>query len=499
MKRTLAILALALCTALPALANTYTVDPPGANGPDDTVSIQDALGNEENNEPNRIVLLQAGTYHVGPLQIGRNTVLQGAGSGKTVLLFNPDQAKRSNVLANMLSDETYNNDAHDESITIRGITFDGNKTHEQPQFYQQIVKMVNVIHLTVDDCIFQNGNANGLVIMNTSQLPSSTLVENSSALNNEARGFYGNSIDTADGLQDVTFQNCLAQNNSGGFSVYLASGIRYINCTAAQNGFIARGLTYSKDWDSACISEEKFCTKSDANPGFGLDSSVNVSYTDCVSKENLQFGFAAYARFRPTQYLTYTRAISVRNGMAYLPGDDVAFGAAGFHIQSSEHSTFTDCQSSQNGIGFDLVSTLEDSHATSGSPILTNDILIDGADIRKNREQGIVMEGVTDSTVSDSTIVNNSYLTSTSGVYDGVLLKKGTQTAAASGTERVTISGCTISNTDGLTHQAWGVRSINTSDYISLLNNKLSGNSQPNSTAVSYSLVGPHTTVSGNY
>jgi|GEM_PF-3839611 len=492
MKRTLSLLALALCTALPALANTYTVAPPGNNGPDDTGNIQDALGRGENTDPNRIVLLQAGTYHVGPLLISRNTVLQGAGSGKTVLLFNPDQARGSNVLANRLSDETYNNDAHDESITLKGITFDGNKT--DVQLFQQIVKMVNVIHLTVDDCTFQNGNANGLVIMGTSGLPSHTLVKNSSAINNEARGFYGDSIDTADGLQDVTFQNCLAQDNSGGFSVYLASGINYINCTAAHNGFIARGHSYGEDDDG----DDKFVTKSDANPGFGLDSSVNVSYTDCVSKDNLQFGFAAYARARPTHDLTYTRAVSARNGMAGLPGDKFALNAAGFLLQSSEHTTYTDCQSSQNGIGFHLVSTLNNSHALPGSTaILTHGILIQGADLRKNREQGILMDGVTDSTVSSSTIVNNSALQDHK--YDGVLLQNGLEEATLDGSLRITIDHCTISNTDGLDHQAFGVVSIDASDYVSLLTNKLSGNSLPNSTAVSYSLVGAHNTVSGNY
>jgi hypothetical protein len=484
--RFLQVSMLALAATLPALATTYTV--PAPSGGDDTGAIQPLLNSANTAGPgNNTVLLQAGTYHAGPLFIGSHTVLQGAGAANTFLIFNVASQDGDNLLRNKLGSFQVNAN-HNESITLKGITFDGNKA-AQTANRLQIVRMINVTHLTVDGCVFQNGEANGLVIEGTTGNQSDTLVENSSAFQNEARGFYANSADeTTNGLRGVTYQNCLARDNSGGFSAYLSKDIQYIHCTAVHNGFIARGLAYGDD---------DFDITEDANPGFGLDSSIFVSYTDCLSEDNLRYGFAAYARARPTHDLTYTRATSTGNGTAHAADDPTgtALSAAGFHIQTSYDSTYTDCQSSENGIGFELVSNLKETLGVN--PVLTHDILIQGADIRNNREQGILMEGVTDSTVTGSLVVDNS--TSAPASYDGVLLQNGIQNASDEGSQRVTISECTIGNTSNSSHQAYSVHSIDACDFVSLLGNTLSGDSLSSSLAVSYSLVGSHNTVQGNH
>jgi Pectate lyase superfamily protein len=484
----LPILALAFCLPLPSLAAVVCTTPatpavdgnvPAPNGVNDTENIQKALDwANRASGTNRTVQLQAGTYRVDTLCIGSRTVLLGTGSAGTILRLRPNQPNGRNVLRS---------EGGHRKITLQGITFDGNKAEQREDGVAlQVVRMIDVVDLTIDDCIFRNGVNNGLVLQASTGLESNTVVRNSSALDNEERGFYPSSLDEIPGgLRDVTFENCLARGNSGGFSGYLVDGLHFNNCIADSNGFIAHGTVYGGDG---------FQIGQDDNPGFTIDSSIDVTYTDCVAKDNARDGFTSYARARPTQGLTYTRCTSVRNGALHAADNATALNARGFRVMTSHAVSYIDCKSSSNGVGFEIVTSLQQHLGTD--PIVTHDVLIQGADVRKNRKQGIRFQGVTDSAVTGSVVVNNG--TWQDSTYDGILLENGILDATAVGSQRIAIADSLIKNTDGLPHQRYGIRSIGDSDFITLRDNTLSGNSLPSTTAVSYLLVGTHNVVQGN-
>jgi hypothetical protein len=431
-------------SSAPLCAATFNVSDYGAIGNDDTddsIAIQLALDAADGTPGVDTVYIPNGTYIVSDMKIGSNTVLRGQSRINAILKLKDNVPSGTNILTNM---DTTNGNA---DIGIKTLGFDGNKMNQVGSCLH-IVNLWNCENLLVKNCEFHNGAANGLVVQMT-KVTTSTTIEDCLASNNYSIGIYIQSnLDHGappGAARNVDIINCNSRDNLfGGYGVFEGDNIHYLNCYGDYNG-----------------------SRAGSQGSFNLDSSTNVTYENCYARFNYANGFAAWGGHtegsRQGAQITYSKCTSAYNNKN------------GFHLQGVYSVTI-------NGNSLAAGNTRMGITAIASSAFEVYDIRVKDTEVRGNKHQGIYFSEVKNSLVDNVFIHDNSY--DNADQFDGAWLGNS---------EYITIENCDIYNATATLWQRWGVRSVQNSDYLTVINNDLTHNSSG-----MYLLVGDNNTVYGN-
>jgi len=420
-----------------AASVTFNVVDYGAtanDGSDDTAGIQAALDAAEALAGVDTVYLPAGDYHVATmLRIGGDTLLCGDGSdGGTVsqLLMSDGFQEGTDLLRNR------NTGAGDQNITIEKIRFNGRGDSQSGTFIH-LVDMINVVGLRVDDCEFHDAQAIGMVVQGNLSVESNTEVVNCYATGNEV-GFYAQAqYDTVDGLHDVCFSNCLSVGNDWGFDVYMIQHATYFDCVTSNN-------------------------LSGVGRGFTTDSCNDLYYTNCLSQNNGEHGFAVYINLNNKHH---------PNDVVFEDCDSLDNTKCGFQIGNARDITLRNVRALGNEIGIEGVSSFWNERQLTG-------LRVENSQVISNRYHGIYLLGVRDSEIRECVINNNSQAVGLSGVFDGIMIRDGLDYGDDTKlpSSNILIRDNVVGNTGSGATQNYGVLSVERSDFVTLLDNDLTLN-----------------------
>jgi len=416
----------------------------GTDNEDDRDEIEDALGAAAACADlcgGATVVVPAGTFDVSydgtsgeSLEITSGVTLRGKGMGISILkLMGDDVPDGAQILKN--------HSPGDSHIHLSDLTFDGNwevDWEEEPDSWQFAVEFTGVTDFTFTRCEFQNFSNNGVVIQDYSERG---VFDSCLAHHNHTIGFYIHRHAAAygGGLNNaLVFKRCYAwENGFHGFAAYASTQIRYVDCMAWENGV----------YDVFNGS------------GFDIDGSGEVSFSGCISRGNL-WGFATWngaggqgvVGSKPTN-MTFSACIAEGNE------------SHGFKLASSEGTTMTSCHSRANGYSGIFMNTGCAETGPEPEPeaqimkhfsIVGGSVIGNGLDGGGPQQQaGIALMGVQYGTVSGVTIMNNA----THGVYidhnDFFSPCEGEVDELPS--ERIVISGCTISDDQATKTQDYAI------------------------------------------
>lgn len=431
------ILALVSTPANSAPCPVYNITalPYGANGTDlldDSTAIQAALDDAKNciatcGCGGAKVYVPPGRFYAANLKIASNITLLGEGVGVSRLTLPASTASSTHLLIN---DGWSSPLVWRDHITIRGITFDGNKASQTDGNNHNGINFKRVTDFDIHHCEFLGFESNGVVLQEgTTRGALEQCLSHTNGSTAAANGFLFQA-GSGGAVTDLRVSGCEARDNTlNGFSANNAEALTFVDCLASGNG----GSNTSAY-------------------GFAAHSVRNSTYAGCIARSNTRYGFGATdAGSGSPAGLTFAGCVSEANGFA------------GFHLSSCTGVSLTGCAVRANGISASATDVVKRSGIAVVSS--TTNLTIANGTVLSNDGHGIYIENSTAGTISDLVIMNNSQDTGSNE--DGILL---------SGSSRYMITGCMVADDQATKSQYRAIESVSASTATHVFTNDVAGN-----------------------
>ncbi len=274
-----------------------------------------------------------------------------------------------------------------QSSDATNVIFDNCKalSNSSNGFEVMVTTAITSADITFNNCVSQDSSGGSGFDLSVRGQPLSTSFNNCQALNNFSNGFSITCDATAGGTANSILQNCVAQKNrSTGFNISTGIGITnttFNNCQALINSSVGFSITCNLG-SADCVIQDCIAEK---NSSFGFTinattSTIKTTLNNCIAQTNSSDGFAMTGDTNATLNTALTNCTAMSSS-----GSGNGFSFLGSSV--THNCQLQNCTSAyNNNIGFNLGNGI-----SSGTNTINS--VLKGCTAENNNSSGFDLEG----------------------------------------------------------------------------------------------------------